>query len=222
MVDEVTIGDCRLILGDCREILPQLPKFDLILTDPPYGLAETLKGGTWGKQYEGESKVWDAAPWEATPQFFESANTFIIWGGNYFDLPPTRCFLVHDKMLRGMTFADCEMAWTNMDKNARVFSYMVPRGFCGEPRDHPTQKPVPLMEWCIGFAPGAQTVCDPFFGSGTTGVACARMGLQFVGIERERKYFDIACERIERAYAQPRLFDEKVGSGETAEQANIF
>ena len=88
---------------------------------------------------------------------------------------------------------------------------------------HPTQKPVPLMEWCLSFAPDARTVCDPFMGSGTTGVACARMGLQFVGIERERKYFDIACRRIEQAYAQPRLFeDAKVGAGYTAVQGDML
>jgi len=80
-----------------------------------------------------------------------------------------------------------------------------------------------LMEWCLSFAPEARTVCDPFMGSGTTGVACARMGLQFFGIERERKYFDIACRRIEQAYAQPRLFeDAKVGAGDTAVQGDML
>jgi len=81
---------------------------------------------------------------------------------------------------------------------------------------------VRLLEWCISKAEDVATVCDPFMGSGTTGVACARMGLQFVGIERERKYFDIACRRIEQAYAQPRLFEDKVGAGATAVQGDML
>ena len=93
----------------------------------------------------------------------------------------------------------------------------------GDKEQHPTQKPLRLIEWCLSFAPDARTVCDPFMGSGTTGVACVDIGKAFVGIERERKYFDIACRRIEQAYAQPRLFeDAKVGAGRTAVQENFF
>ena len=204
--ERVEIGNAVLWHGDCREILPGLAKFDACITDPPYGLAEKLCGGTWGKQFEGESKDWDARPWEPTPEFMNSAKTFIIWGGNYFVLPPSRCWLIHDKCLRGMTFADAEIAWTNMDKNARVFSFLVPRGFLGEVREHPTQKPLALMLWCIEQAGEPLTVLDPFMGSGTTGVACAQLGKSFTGIERERKYFDIACERISRAQAQGQMF----------------
>ena len=199
------IGNCHLYLGDCREILPSLPKVDLVLTDPPYGLAEKLQGGTWGNQFEQTYKDWDGVAPDIS-HVLEFGKEQIVWGGNYFQLPPSRCFLVHDKAIRGMTFADCEMAWTSMDANARVFTYQVPRGFLGEERLHPTQKPVPVMEWCISIAKNTSTVADPFMGSGTTGVACANMGKTFYGIEREQKYFDIAARRIEAAYAELRLF----------------
>jgi len=205
MSEVVTLGDCTLIHGDCREVLPTLGRFDCVITDPPYGLAEKLQGGTWGKQFEGVSKDWDAKPWEPTSEFLEIAKTYVIWGGNYFNLPPSRCWLIHDKTIRGMTFADAEMAWTNLDKNTRVLSYLVPRGFVGEERQHPTQKPIRLMHWCVEQAGNPETILDPFMGSGTTGVACVQLGRKFTGIERERKYFDIACERISRAQAQGQL-----------------
>jgi len=203
---EEIIGNARLILADCMDVLPTLPKVDAVITDPPYGLADKLCGGTWGKQYDGESKDWDAKPWEATPEFLSCADKFVIWGGNYFCLPPSRCWLIHDKTIRGMTFADAEMAWTNFDKNTRVFSYLVPRGFLGEEREHPTQKPIQLMRWCIEQAGIPQTILDPFMGSGTTGVAAVQMGRQFIGIEREPKYFDIACKRIEDAQRMGDMF----------------
>jgi DNA modification methylase len=204
---KVEIGNATLYLGDCMDILPTLPKVDAVITDPPYGLAEKLQGGTWGKQYEGVSKDWDSKPWQPTPVFMQSAKDFVIWGGNYFNLPPSRCWFVHDKKIRGMTFADAELAWTSFDKNVRVFSYLVPRGFAGEERLHPTQKPLELMIWCIDQAGNPETILDPFMGSGTTGVAAIQMGRKFIGIEREPKYFEIACKRIEQAVSQPQLFE---------------
>ena len=156
----------------------------------------------------------------------EKAKNAIVWGGNYYALPASRGWLVWMKSGNAPSMADLEMAWTSMDMNARCFEKSVKSASLEKNLQnaaHPTQKPVVLMEWSLGFAPEAQTVCDPFMGSGTTGVACARMGLQFVGIERERKYFDIACRRIEQAYAQPRLFeDAKVGAGETAVQGDML
>jgi hypothetical protein len=126
-------------------------------------------------------------------------------------------WLVWDKGQR-ISQSDCELAYTTLDKALRSMT-LNRAAIAQDGAVHPTQKPVQVMEWCLSFADEAQTVCDPFMGSGSTGVACARMGLQFVGIERERKYFDIACRRIEQAYAQPRLFeDAKVGAGDTAVQ----
>jgi site-specific DNA-methyltransferase (adenine-specific)/modification methylase len=102
--------------------------------------------------------------------------------------------------------ADFELAWTNFDANSRIFDWTI-AATNAERVGHPTQKPLKLMEWCLSFAPDARTVCDPFMGSGTTGVACANMGKTFYGIEREPKYFEIACQRIENAQRQASLFE---------------
>jgi len=207
MAEKVTIGNCELYLGDCREVLPLLPKHDLLLTDPPYGIGINKSHRLATSRGHG-GEIWDDKP---VPHWLmlmmqEQSVEAIVWGGNYYTMGPARCVLVWDKQNDGRDFADCEMAWTSIDAVARIFRKR-PMNMDGG-KEHPTQKPIDLMVWCIDKVANAQTVLDPFMGSGTTGVACARMGLQFVGIERERKYFDIACERIARAYAQPRLFED--------------
>ncbi len=204
------IGDCTLYLGDCLEILPTLGRVDAVVTDPPYGIADKWKGGSghgWQKaRDEGVLRnEWDAKPLAgpALQAILSAGGEIIIWGGNYFDLPPSRCWLIWNKPERGFTLAEAEMAWTNRDNVVRVFD--APRS---EPdRLHPTQKPVSLMSWCVGKTKAA-TILDPFMGSGTTGVACVNLGRKFIGIEIEPRYFDIACRRIEEAYRQPRLFAE--------------
>ncbi len=202
---KVIIGDCELYLGDCMDVLPTLPKVDAVVTDPPYGIGITksnrlaISRGLGGMD-------WDDSP--ADVDFILKMNVpSIIWGGNYFDLPPHRAPLVWDKNNAGRDFADFEMAWTNLDMVARRFVFK-PMNMDGG-KEHPTQKPIAVMRWCISHLPdGAQTILDPFMGSGTTGVAAVQMGRKFIGIEREPKYFDIACRRIEEAYMQPRLFDD--------------
>lgn len=225
----ITIGKATLYHGDCREILPALPKVDLVLTDPPYGIGESSrKNATRGKPFGSriDSKntrgtyvaptdygiySWDTAP--PDPELLEMVlNAGVcccLWGGNYFGLPAAPKWLVWDKINSG-DFADCELAWTNFGGAVRIFRHMwngmLRASERQRPREHPTQKPIALMEWCLNLAPKTtSTVADPFAGSGTTGVACANMGKTFYGIERERKYFDIACERIENAYRQERL-----------------
>ena len=129
----------------------------------------------------------------------------MFWGGYYFDLPPSRCWLVWDKQNAVQTMADCELAWTNLDENTKRLSLPVGRHDSG----HPSEKPLRLMEWTLQTVKANGVVLDPFMGSGTTGVACARMGKRFTGIEREPKYFDIACERIENAYRQAPMFPDE-------------
>ena len=213
------IGDCVLYQGDCAVILPQLPNFDLILTDPPYGINEAA-GKNKSRGNMAVAQDYGVDDWDKEPPPFwlflmmtTKSKSSIFWGGNYFGLPASPCWLVWDKNNGTNDFADCELAWTNLSKAVRMKKYtwngMLQENMKQkEKRVHPTQKPVPIMEWCLTHAPEAMTVCDPFMGSGTTGVACARQGKHFVGIEREPKYFDIACKRIERAYqTRPRLFD---------------
>ncbi|NIV97191.1 site-specific DNA-methyltransferase [candidate division KSB1 bacterium] len=196
--------------GDCLEILPTLDGVDAVVTDPPYGIgtwSANWTGGYMTKEAAETTRKWDKKT-ELPPVLFE--RPCIIWGGNYFDLPNSPRVLIWDKKQRGMHFADAEIAWTNLNKGStRIFEYAVRGSDVHGPgkREHPTQKPLAVMEWCLGFIPNATTILDPFMGSGTTGVACANLGRKFIGIELEPKYFDIACKRIEEAYRQPRLFE---------------
>lgn len=225
MSEKVVIGNATLWHGDCREILPTLPKHDLLLTDPPYGIDYSNSGGfsqsSGWKDWRG-SADWDK---ERPPSWLfglmqEKAAESIIWGGNYFTdlLRPTMRWLVWDKGQRDFSLADCEFAWSSQQAAARVLT--LPRAEAlQDGKEHPTQKPVRLMAWCLEMHKKARTVVDPFMGTGTTGVACAQLGKAFTGIERERKYFDIACERIARAQAQGALFEpeppkaEQIGLG---------
>ncbi len=200
---EERIGPHRLILGDCLEVMPTLGRVDAVVTDPPYGLAHRLQGGTWGKKFDGPDYDWDATAPDAT--FLPQGVPAIVWGGNYMALPPSRCWFVWYKRDAVRTMADCELAWTTFDANARVFDWTI-AATNGERVGHPTQKPVALMEWCLGFLPDARTILDPFMGSGTTIVACQRLGRAGIGIELDPGYFDIACKRVEDAMRQPDLF----------------
>ena len=208
MTQPVIIGNATLYLGDCRDILPTLGKADAVVTDPPYGIADKWKGGSghgWGKAQE-ESELrneWDnSVPSIETMQAVVAAGKeVIIWGGNYFELPPSRCWLVWSKPERNFTLAEAELAWTNRDNVVRVLDY----ARSDPDRLHPTQKPVGVMRWSIAKTKG-ETILDPFMGSGTTGVAAVQMGRKFIGIEREPKYFDIACKRIEDAQRQGDMF----------------
>ncbi len=217
------IGDATLYLGDCLEIISKIPKVDAVITDPPYGIGENSKKvASRQRKAGGKSNAladqrdygdfdWDHAP--PTTDLIASIRAASDWqaffGGNYFELPPTSCWLVWDKLNGDNDFADCELAWTNWPKAVRRIQWrwngMIRQG--GEDRYHPTQKPLTVMKWVIDLCPKAETILDPFMGSGTTGVAAVQMGRKFIGIEREKKYFDIACERIANAYAQPSLIE---------------
>lgn len=207
------IGNATLYLGDCMDILPTLPNVDAVITDPPYGLGKRMQGGTWGAQDHNSGFLkWDL---EAKQEWVDSILSLgvdsIIWGGNYFSVPATRCWLVWNKVNAVQTMADLEMAWTNIDKPAKRFDHPVGRVEFG----HPTQKPLPLMSWCVEqLKNNPQTILDPFMGSGTTGVAAVQMGRKFIGIEREPKYFDIACRRIEDAQRQVDMFVQQANKPE--------
>jgi DNA modification methylase len=202
------IGDARLYLGDCMDILPTLGRVDALITDPPYGIGED--GGRFRDRKGGGHRVLEKMGWDGdrpSRGVFElmekCAPARIYWGGNYFAdyLPASKGWLYWNKLMGG-DFSDGELAYTNMDKALRYFTYCNKR----HGKEHPTQKPVELMRWCIEQVPAARSVMDPFMGSGTTGVACVQLGRKFIGIEREPKYFDIACRRIEQAVSQGQLF----------------
>lgn len=223
MSERVVIGNAELWLGDCREVLPLLPKHDLLLTDPPYGIGAQKGVGKVtkeGSDFRNEAVAdWDAAP--PSVELLNAARSLadaqILWGGNYFSLPPTPCLLIWDKVQpEQFSLAMAEVAWTSFKTPMKIWRWKSMSINGGDPKYHPTQKPIDLMSWCLGFADKAATVLDPFMGSGTTGVACAQLGKSFTGIERERKYFDIAVERISRAQAQGQMFEPEPPKAEQA------
>lgn len=205
MTDPVIIGDATLYLGDCRDILPTLDKVDAVVTDPPYGIGFAAQPTKWQRRAGKKPESWDDNPVPIVVSLPNYAPS-IIWGGNYYELPPTRGWLSWFKPDSPPSMADFELAWTSFDTNAKQLSVSI-SSTNPERVGHPTQKPVKLMKWCISHLPeGSNTILDPFMGSGTTGVAAVQMGRKFIGIEREPKYFDIACKRIEDAQRQGDMF----------------
>lgn len=205
------IGRATLYLGDCRDVLPTLGLVTTIITDPPYGISAAKRGAHSSIR---DNDAWEHQEWDdrrpdaATFRLIlTSARELAIWGGNYFAdlIPPSAGWLAWIKPEAGTGFslADMELCWTNRDMAARVGHF--PRR---DGNEHPTQKPVAVMKWTIGFFQG-HTICDPFMGSGTTGVAATEMQRRFIGIERHERYFDIACRRIEDAQRQGSLFNEE-------------
>ena len=224
------IGDCWLINADCKEVLPLLPKVDAVVTDPPYGIGEASKNfASRGKPINSSNSRsraiaraidYGKSDWDSSTQddaiaaAIERVKWSIVFGGNYYRLPPTSCWLIWDKLNGDSDFADCEMAWTNLPKAVRRIRFLwngCMRRERDVTREHPTQKPVDVMKWCIEHIPEPhnKTILDPFMGSGTTGVACVNLGRKFIGIEIDPKYFDIAVKRIKDAYAQPDMFIEQ-------------
>jgi site-specific DNA-methyltransferase (adenine-specific)/modification methylase len=214
LVETIAEG-ITLYLGDCREILPTLGKVDAVVTDPPYGIREAAgKNKTRGllaKSRDYGNLDWDnETPPQWVIEMLRAVSRYqIIFGGNYYPLPPTSCWLVWDKKNGDTDFADCELAWTNLPKAVRKIEWlwhgMIRKG--SDVREHPTQKPLGVMAWALDHLPAdVKLVCDPFMGSGTTGVAAVQKGVQFIGIEREQAYFETACARMREALNEPKLF----------------
>ncbi|CAN5465566.1 hypothetical protein BH09PSE6_BH09PSE6_17870 [soil metagenome] len=209
-----TIGDATLYLGDCYDILPSIGAVDCVITDPPYGINEAA-GKNKSRTKAAQARDYGNDDWDAQPPTQEQIGRVIaaapwvaLFGGNYFHVPPSSCWLVWDKLNSG-DFADCELCWTNWPKAVRRMQWrwngMIRQG--NEERFHPTQKPLAVMGWVIDLCPKSDVILDPFMGSGTTGVAALQRGKKFIGIERDPTYFSVALSRMETAMRQPRLFD---------------
>ena len=207
IIREERIGDCVLYQGDCLEIMPGLCKVDAVVTDPPYGvLSQTGSAATrrTGGNVDNGVCDWDVSlTKDAVSALISAAPSAMVWGGCHMALPATFGYLVWDKVCEGLNFGEVEYCWTTEKFAPRMFRLRA-AGMDGG-KQHPTQKPVALMQWCLGFLPNAETILDPFAGSGTTGVACVNMGRRFIGIERDPDYFEIMCRRIDEALRQPRL-----------------
>ena len=181
-------------------------EFDLAIVDPPYGIGDKFKGGKTGKMNFNEivNKDWDKVPtpeyWE---QLFRVSKNQIVWGGNYFPLPPTRCFIVWDKIIsEDFSLAMAELAWTSFDKLAKIVRMPTPKD---GGKIHPTQKPIKLYDWIIrNYAQPNQKIIDTHLGSGSIAIAVEKanrldkMNLQFVGIEIDKEYYEAALNRIEQ------------------------
>lgn len=226
--------------SDCRAVLGELAPVDLVLTDPPYGIGESSRkqktrggrvsfGGKVGKFVSSTDfgfNDWDRNP---APDWIlglirEMSRIQIIFGGNYFNLPPSSCWLVWDKEQSG-DFADCELAWTNMNKAIRRIKWrwngMLQEDMSRkESRVHPTQKPLPVMRWCIQQAGDVQTILDPFTGSGTTLVAAKEQGLKSIGIEISEAYCEIAACRVQAT--QVSMFAHLPAEPEQAREVGLF
>lgn len=214
---KVEIGNATLYLGDCMDVLPTLPKVDAVITDPPYGIGIAANPVRQAhEKLDWDSSVPDSCVINSVVSAGELA---IVWGGNYFALPPSQCFYVWDKVQpQDFSLAMCEQAWTNKKGPAKLYRKSV----LSYRKEHPTQKPIELMKWCIEQAGIPQTILDPFMGSGTTGVAAVQMGRKFIGIEREPKYFDIACKRIEDAQRMGDMFGFNGTSAEDFKKQEVL
>ena len=221
------IGNSTLYLGDSREIMPGLT-YDTIITDPPYGInaysTGSMGGGVLARQSVYEATDWDSETVEWLIPYLIDTKESICFGGNYYELPPTSCWLIWNKLNGLNNFADFEMAWTNLKSAARIVDYrwqgMLRQN--GETRgDHPTQKPIGVMVECVSMTKG-RVVVDPFMGSGTTGVACETLGRDFIGIEISDKYFSAACRRIEDQYKNPELLPINSSDEVEESQEDLF
>lgn len=225
-IEDVIAGKARwsVTCADCLDVLPTLADnaVDVCLADPPYGIgaARCARGGkqhgaALAPSFDYGDEDWDdePAPQAAIDHMRRVSHAQIIWGGNYYALPPTSCWLVWDKQNGENNYADCELAWTNMERAVRRLVWqwhgMLRRG--KEPRQHPTQKPLGVMLWCLSFVPDAEIILDPFAGSGTTGVAALRLGRRVILIEREPKWADLCRERLRAEEAGSTLQAARAG-----------
>jgi site-specific DNA-methyltransferase (adenine-specific) len=193
---------------DCMALMARYPDkyFDLAVVDPPFGLGEKLtNGGTWAAKYSKADSVWDKAP-ESNyfQQLFRVSKNQIIWGGNYFALPSTRCFLIWDKVAHMDTLADCEFAWTSFDRNAKIFKHV---RNTSESRIHICQKPVKLYDWIFkNYAKEGDKILDTHLGSGSSRISAFKAGLDFTACELDPDYFAAQEKRFKEFTAQIRMF----------------
>jgi DNA modification methylase len=211
------MSEVTLFCGDCLEYMQTMQdkSVDAVITDPPYGIGESneknsTRGSNLAPAKDYGHYEWDKKPAspEQISELMRVSSNQVVFGGNYFMLPPTSCWIVWDKVNGKTDFADCELAWTSYKSAVRkvewMWSGMLRRG--NEKRFHPTQKPLGVMKWIISrYTSEGDTIFDPFMGSGTTGVACVQTGRNFIGCEIDPGYFEIAKKRIETAQLQIRM-----------------
>lgn len=190
-------GGITIYCADCREVLPTLPTVDLVLTDPPYGINFAAQPTKWQRRAGQRPESWDSMTITEVPSLLSIGRIQIVWGGNYYPLPPSRGWLTWYKPDAPPSMANVELAWTNQDRNSRLITCTI-SATNGERVGHPTQKPLAVMLWCLNQFPNAKLILDPFMGSGTTLVAAKQLGRRAIGIEIEERYCEIAARRLEQ------------------------
>lgn len=203
-------GTLDLRRADCMDMMEEFPDgyFDLAIVDPPYGIGRKFKGGKTGKMQFNEvvEKGWDVAPEDDYfRQLRRVSSNQIIWGGNYFRLPPTRCWIIWDKQIsEDFSLAMAELAWVSKDGLTKIVRMPTPKD---GGKIHPTQKPVALYRWLLAnYAQPGQRILDTHLGSGSHAIACYYAGMHLTACEIDEDYFKAASERIERETAQTVLF----------------
>jgi len=208
----------NLLNIDCMDYMSGLDDnaFDLAIVDPPYGidLANMNMGaGKSAKASKIENRKWKAKDWDKnTPsaEYFEElmrvSKHQIIWGGNYFELPPCYGYVIWDKQIpEGLSFADCEMAWTSIKRAAKIFSYSAYKD--KKFKFHPTQKPIRLYTWLLAnYAKEGDKILDTHVGSASSLIACHQLGYDVTGCELDEEYYKLAQQRIKEETAQLSLF----------------
>jgi len=184
-----------IYLGDCRDVIPHLPKVDLVLTDPPYGIGFAAQPTKWQRLAGKGAEVWDDTTIDGLLALLSVGEIQIVWGGNYYQLPISRGWLSWYKPDAPPSMGSVELAWTNQSRNTRQISHSI-SATNGERVGHPTQKPLAVMIWCLQQFPHAGSVLDPFMGSGTTLVAAKQLGRRAIGIELEERYCETAVKRL--------------------------
>ena len=211
------MGVNKIILGDCIEVMKGYPDkyFDLAVVDPPYGLDLANMNMGIGKSKKAskiQNRKWKPKDWDKEVptgeyfiELFRVSKNQVIWGGNYFDLPPCKNYIIWDKEIpEGLSFADCEMAWTSFDKAPKIFRYSAYLDKAN--KFHPTQKPIKLYDFIFKkFAAPDIKILDTHLGSGSSRIAADKAGLDFTGIEIDKDYFDASEKRYREFKAQLRI-----------------
>jgi len=203
---------------DCMDLMARYEDnyFDLAIVDPPYGidLANMNMGlGKTKKSSKAKNRKWKPKDWDKTPpdkkyfkELFRVSVHQIIWGGNYFDLPPCYGYVVWDKEIpKGLSFADCEIAWYSFKKAAKIYKYSTYND--KKNKFHPTQKPIALYEWLLmNYAKEGDKILDTHLGSGSIAIACHNLGFELIGCELDKDYYEAAMKRINQHKQQIRMF----------------
>lgn len=211
---KVTIGNCTLYREDCAFVLPTIPKRYSICSDPPYGIGfeKGDSGRGVGARRNSGKILGDDKPFDPAP-LLEFDEVLLFGANHYAARLPEGAWHVWDK-LQGVpsfdSFSDAELIWLKGKPTAtRIVSHLWKGVLKASEKDavkvHVSQKPVAVMAWCLRLLKG-QTIVDPYMGSGSTGVACVKLGREFIGIEKDEKHFATACRRIEEAQQQGDFF----------------